>query len=222
MSSLKLNCTPRRFAAALAFGMKDDVSAGTEHRLLALRAAVAEAIACDAPRRTVACLGAAVAAVIFGAVAPGSHSARACAREAVAEEPTPARRHPRRGRRGQEVVAESEAVGATEPLVKQVVVEKGKMEAEEAEQVAVVREALFPAAAPAALEGQPEEPEQEVAVLEALVPDAALAAATKACAALSQTQMYTGATSETSAEVDLATTVIADVPTQVDEPALAV
>ena len=66
----------------MAIGMKDDVSGDLAARLLALRAVVAEALASKAPRRTVACLGAAVAHALFGAAAPPPPVARSCAQAA--------------------------------------------------------------------------------------------------------------------------------------------
>ena len=88
-------------------------------RLAALRAVVADAIALKAPRRTVTCLGAAVAQALFRAAAPGSPSARACAREADEEEPARAKRRTRRGKRVRKEVVETEvaSAAAAEPLV---------------------------------------------------------------------------------------------------------
>jgi hypothetical protein len=90
------------------FGMGDTAMGDMAQRLLALRAVVAEAILSKAPRRTVACLGAAVATALFGAAAPGPSSARASARVSDEEVPAPAKRRPRRGKRagGTKVVAE--------------------------------------------------------------------------------------------------------------------
>ena len=93
-----------RCALAMAIGVKGSVSTDLEERLAALRTVVAEAIASKAPRRTVACLGAAVATALFGAASPRPPAAQACAQAANEMAPTRAARRRRRGlRRRKEV-----------------------------------------------------------------------------------------------------------------------
>ncbi len=94
----------------MAVGIVDAAADDLVQRLAALRAVVSEAIASKAPRRTVACLGAAVATALFAPAPPGSPSARAGAR---GELPVHARRRPRRGRRaGKSAEAAADVVAA--------------------------------------------------------------------------------------------------------------
>ena len=60
--------------------MKGNVTDDVAQRLLALRAVIAEAISAKAPRRAVACPGAAVTLALFGAAAPSVSPASTVAR----------------------------------------------------------------------------------------------------------------------------------------------
>jgi hypothetical protein len=109
----------------MACGMRYAASADMDARLLALRAVVAEAVASKAPRRTVACLGAAVAAALFGAAPPNAPAARTVApglEEATLPQPSEAqRRRRRRGKKNRkDAVLTAHTNGnemMTEPLV---------------------------------------------------------------------------------------------------------
>ena len=150
---------------AIGMGNSDlgDFSGLTE-RILALRAVVAEAIASKAPRRTVACLGAAVAHALFGAAAPGSPSARACEEQADEKVHVGVKRR-RRGKRVHKVAVEAEvAVILTDALVEVAPKEMAAEAVEVAEEVEVaekVNEEMEPAkcaATQAAPTRKPDEP----------------------------------------------------------------
>ena len=129
----------------MAIGMKGSVSTDLEERLAALRTVVAEAIASKAPRRTVACLGAAVATALFGAASPRPPAAQACAQAANEMAPTRAARRRRRGLRRRKEV-EAEEMEETEDKVAVEVVE------------AVEGDAQKDAASPAAPLEKPDNP----------------------------------------------------------------
>ena len=132
----------------LASGM-GNASDTVEERLWALRAVVNEAINSQAPRRTVACLTAAVAHALFGSAAPRPSGARPGAPGAETEEPSKAARRRRRRQRAcnekgkveaetDKVAAETKAVAAAKakPLKEKEVEEKtGLVVVEPVEQV---------------------------------------------------------------------------------------
>ena len=87
-------------------------AADLEERIAALRAVVAEAIASEAPRRTVEYLGAAVAQALFRAAAPCSPAARPVGSGAAEDTPAQAKRRKRRGKRAGMKVEEAEVATA--------------------------------------------------------------------------------------------------------------
>ena len=87
----------------MAVGMGMAASADLDARLAALRAVIAEAVASKAPRRTVACLGAAVASALFGAAPPRASSAGPAELGVEVATAAATGRRSRRGRRAAKV-----------------------------------------------------------------------------------------------------------------------